>query len=246
MDTSRRTWLVAVALLLVTGFGGAAHAEAEGEGGETLFGGLIATEGENGDAAGAEARDDDARPTGEAQATSDAEPAPQAQTAEDEGSGDADGGEDASEGAAEGSESDAAEGDDEEQEGSVPAWAEEDGGRSGRRRLSPVWFYAALGLTLASGVATVVTGAMALHLNTIYLEDQSDTLLRERGMGLQTTANVFIGVVSALGLATVLLAIFTDWSRARRSNDDDEDSARITDPVLDSLVARNREDRPLL
>ena len=134
----------------------------------------------------------------------------------------------------------------EREEDDDTSWAEEEEEDDrGLGRLSPTWFYAALGLTVATGIAAVVTGVMALQLNNLYLEEQDDFLLRERGMGLQTTTNVFIGVVSALGIATVLLGIFTDWSRGRDDDDDDDDdySSRLPQETLDQLFARSFDDR---
>jgi len=128
----------------------------------------------------------------------------------------------------------------------TPSWAEEEEEESGGGlgRLSPSWFWAALGLTVATGVATVVTGVMALQLNNLYLEETDDWLLRERGMGLQTTTNVFIGVVSALGIATVLLGVFTDWSRGDSDDEEDDDYAsRPSQETLDQLFARSFSDR---
>ena len=137
---------------------------------------------------------------------------------------------------------------DEREEDDDTSWAEEEEEEDdpGLGRLSPTWFYAALGLTVATGIAAVVTGVMALQLNNLYLEEQDDFLLRERGMGLQTTTNVFIGVVSALGIATVLLGIFTDWSRGRDDDDDDDDddySSRLPQETLDQLFARSFDHR---
>ena len=135
----------------------------------------------------------------------------------------------------------------EREEDDDTSWAEEEEEDDrGLGRLSPTWFYAALGLTVATGIAAVVTGVMALQLNNLYLEEQDDFLLRERGMGLQTTTNVFIGVVSALGIATVLLGIFTDWSRGRDDDDDDDDddySSRLPQETLDQLFARSFDHR---
>jgi hypothetical protein len=141
-----------------------------------------------------------------------------------------------------------------------PSWMDDDrddhrdGGRRGR--LSPSWFYASLGMTLAVGAGTLITGVLALRLNRLYLEEQSDWLLRERGMGLQTTTNIFIGVTSAFALATVLLGIFTDWSGGRDSADDDDDddedddddddderAGRLPQHTLDQLLARSLERR---
>lgn len=85
-----------------------------------------------------------------------------------------------------------------------------------RRGLPPVAFYTTLGLTVASGIALTVLGAITLdrHDEFLTLPSQDDPRalpLQEEGRQLALATDVMIGVTSVAAAAAVVLAIFTRW-----------------------------------
>ena len=100
--------------------------------------------------------------------------------------------------------------DEEDNDASVSASTEEE--PRARRRLDSRWFWSAFALTALSGVGLAITGAMTINAHDQYMAEQTDQLLRDRGMSLQLTTNVLIGITGGFALITALLAIFTDWN----------------------------------
>ncbi len=99
---------------------------------------------------------------------------------------------------------------------------------SGRRGISPRWFWASLAVGLGLGVGAAITGGYALSLNAQYLEDPADPLLRERGVSLQLATNVLLGAAGGVAAVALLLGIFTDWSSLRPDRDEPDDDAMFT------------------
>lgn len=90
-----------------------------------------------------------------------------------------------------------------------------------RRRLSPVIFYALLGVTAATGVGLIASGAVSLN----YQSDFEDTVIgsaegnavREQGEPWVVASNVLLGLTAACAVATLVVALFTRWRRDREA-----------------------------
>jgi len=89
-------------------------------------------------------------------------------------------------------------------------------GADDRRRLRPLYFWAAVGVGGAMLVTSVVTGAMSLGRSSDFKDpatprEQLDDL-RDSGETLRTTANLTFGLALGAGAAAAALYFFTDFS----------------------------------
>jgi hypothetical protein len=87
--------------------------------------------------------------------------------------------------------------------------------RRGWPRLHPAWFGAAAGLTVVMGAVTVWSGTDVLAKNQDY-EDDPTKARYDDGHSAEIRTNALIGVTAALGVTTIVLAIFTDWKGQRK------------------------------
>jgi tetratricopeptide (TPR) repeat protein len=109
----------------------------------------------------------------------------------------------------------------------------DDDDRRGVRRLHHGFFWAGLALTVGSGIALAVVGTRLLDVQAEYncetcgLTDDQEEALRVEGVELEVATTALWIVTGVVLAATVLFAIFTDWSRLRRHRGD-----AAWDPVL--------------
>lgn len=107
----------------------------------------------------------------------------------------------------------------------VPSDIEGETDERPRGRLSPVAFYATLGVALASSVVMAAVGGVALAKDRDFQEMNQNTAgvleLRDEGQRLTTVSNVFLGLTLTASVAAVVLAVFTGW------RDPDRDARRL-------------------
>lgn len=80
--------------------------------------------------------------------------------------------------------------------------------------IHPAVFLSVGGLALVGAVLTIWTGLETIALNDAYLLDRNPETVAasyDEALTYQTLTNVLIATSSALGVAAVVLAIFTDW-----------------------------------
>lgn len=106
-----------------------------------------------------------------------------------------------------------------------------------RRSLRPTAFYVTLAVTLATGVGMAAVGGVALSRNSVFEQmprddpnltrsDEEVVNAHDEGRALTIATDVLLGLTCASGLATVLLAVFTNWRG-------DEQARRLTfSPLL--------------
>ncbi|MCA9706485.1 MAG: hypothetical protein KDK70_11600 [Myxococcales bacterium] len=87
-----------------------------------------------------------------------------------------------------------------------------------RARLSPVYFAVGAVVTVGLGATTAWSGADVLQQNSVYEREPTQERL-DRGRNAELRTNVLIGTTAAFGIATVVLAIFTDWKKGRARGD---------------------------
>jgi len=103
--------------------------------------------------------------------------------------------------------------------------------------VSPVFFFVGLGLTLASGAGLTASAIDTKNKHEAFELDPTSVDLKEEGERAEVRTNVMIGVTGALGLATGILAIVTDWESM--SPDDTEVSLSFAPgPTGASLFGR--------
>ena len=89
--------------------------------------------------------------------------------------------------------------------------------RSKRAQLSPAWFVAGVAVTAGLAGAAAWSGSDVLAINDRYESDP--TLARlDNGQSAELRTNLLIGATAAVGVTTVVLAVFTDWGRWKKSN----------------------------
>lgn len=93
------------------------------------------------------------------------------------------------------------------------------------RRISPAFFVTGTVVTLGLAGATVWSGLDVLDKNKAYEETPTEEGYSE-GVRLETRTNILIGATAAVGVATVVFAIVTDWERWKR-NDSRRASATV-------------------
>lgn len=104
----------------------------------------------------------------------------------------------------------------------------DDAPRKGKRktaRLSPWFFGVGTVATLGLAAGTVVSGLQAREAGEDFDEGGRTQELYDEANRLEIQTNVLFGVTAAVGVTTIVFAIFTDWKRGskkRRAN------ARIT------------------
>jgi hypothetical protein len=111
-------------------------------------------------------------------------------------------------------------------EGSTPAQGGED--HHGVRRLHHGFFWAGLGLSVASGIALGVVGARLIEaqdeydavLRQVPRDEEREQELIDEGTALEVDTTALWIVTGVVVGATVLFAIFTDWGRLRRHRGD--------------------------
>ena len=86
-----------------------------------------------------------------------------------------------------------------------------------RRRLSPTWFVVGAVATAGLGGAAAWSGSDVLAINERYEDDPTQVRL-DNGQSAELRTNVLIGATAAVGVTTIVLAVFTDWGRWKNSN----------------------------
>ena len=86
--------------------------------------------------------------------------------------------------------------------------------------VSPVFFFVGLGLTLASGAGVIASAIDTKNTHDAFELDPTSVPLKEEGERAEVRTNVLVGVTGALGLATAILAIVTDWESISPETDD--------------------------
>lgn len=93
--------------------------------------------------------------------------------------------------------------------------------RGDRHRLSPSIFYSLLGVTIASGLGIIITGAVALSHQSDFertvLGTADGDSIRDMGEPWVVACNVLIGITSVAAVATLIVGLFTRWGRDRES-----------------------------
>lgn len=84
-----------------------------------------------------------------------------------------------------------------------------------RARLSPVFFGVGAALTAGLGATLIWSGTDVLSSNRDYEADPTREGFDD-GRAAERRTNALIGATAAVGAATVVLAVFTDWNRHRR------------------------------
>lgn len=87
-----------------------------------------------------------------------------------------------------------------------------DTARPRRARISPAWFTVGAAATAGLGAATIWSGMDVLSRNRDY-ERTPTKALYDDGHRAELRTNILIGVTAGVALATILLAVFTDWRR---------------------------------
>jgi tetratricopeptide (TPR) repeat protein len=91
--------------------------------------------------------------------------------------------------------------------------------RRKRRRLHIAYVAAAAGLTLVATGAVIGTGVRTEQLKDKFETSGGEPRYEDEGKKYRTATNVLIGVTVAAAAATVVLAIFTDWSIFKKSKE---------------------------
>jgi tetratricopeptide (TPR) repeat protein len=103
------------------------------------------------------------------------------------------------------------------------------GGGRGIGRLHHAFFWSGLGLTLTSSILLVVYGVELLQKSEEYANleegDPREEELLEEGRTLESAVTALWIATGVLAGATVVVAVFTDWSRLRRRRPDAGDAA---------------------
>jgi tetratricopeptide (TPR) repeat protein len=114
------------------------------------------------------------------------------------------------------------------------------GGKGPRGRgLHIAYVTAAAGLTLAAGCAVIGTAVKTQQLKDKYESSGLDPKYKEEGERYKTATNVLAGVTAVAAVATVVLAIFTDWSIFKMS-ETDTTVLPFTGPGTAGLVVTGR------
>jgi hypothetical protein len=79
-----------------------------------------------------------------------------------------------------------------------------------RPQLPIYYFGAAAAVTLVSGVAAIATGAKTKTLHDDYYDSPSRST-RDSGLDYKNATNALIGITVVAGVATGVLAVFTEW-----------------------------------
>jgi len=91
-----------------------------------------------------------------------------------------------------------------------------------RGKLPPAALWGTLGATVAIGVAAAVTGGAAVKTNKDYekltYEDSAWESTQEKGEKLTLATDVLLGITGAAAIATILVAVFTDFGREKKED----------------------------
>lgn len=120
-----------------------------------------------------------------------------------------------------------------------PARTSDSKGR--RRGLHIAYVAATAGLTLVAGSAIIGTAVKTQQLKDEYVSSGLDPKYKEEGQRYRTATNVLIGVTAVAAVATVVLAIFTDWSIFSKQETDKKTTVLpFTGPGSAGLVLEGR------
>ncbi len=82
----------------------------------------------------------------------------------------------------------------------------------------PIWYFlSGVAVTVGAGAATLWSGLDVLNLHDEYEKNQTQQLY-ESGLDRELRTNILIGVTAALGAATCVLALFTQWDDSREAD----------------------------
>jgi hypothetical protein len=85
--------------------------------------------------------------------------------------------------------------------------------RRSRQRLSPAFFGVGAVATAGLGAGLVVSGLAARRAGDDFTRGGYTRELYDEAQPLETQTNILLGVTVAVGVTTVILAVFTDWDR---------------------------------
>jgi hypothetical protein len=87
-----------------------------------------------------------------------------------------------------------------------------------RRKLAPLWFWSAVGLTGALAVVTTVLGIQTLGARSDYEDEPTESGL-DRFKDYRLATNVMVGLTAAAAGGTAVLFFYTDFSSKERAGD---------------------------
>lgn len=93
------------------------------------------------------------------------------------------------------------------------------------QRLPPWVFGVGTVATIGLGVGTAVSGIQAQRAGKEFDENGRTQALYDKANKLEIQTNILFGVTAAVGVATILFAVFTDWKRGSRKR---RATARLT------------------
>jgi hypothetical protein len=91
--------------------------------------------------------------------------------------------------------------------------------RKSRARLSPWFFGIGTVATLGLAAGTTVSGLQARAAGKDFDEGGRTRELYDEANALEIQTNVLFGVTAAVGVTTIVFAIFTDWKRASKNRE---------------------------
>lgn len=80
-----------------------------------------------------------------------------------------------------------------------------------RRRLAAAWFWSSLGLSLVTGAAAIVTGALTWEMRRQWIEEANGDS-RTTGLQLRTATDILLLALVSEAVTTLVLGLFTDFS----------------------------------
>jgi hypothetical protein len=85
--------------------------------------------------------------------------------------------------------------------------------RKSRRRISPWFFGVGTAATLGLTAGTIVSALQAQQAGEDFDEGGQTQELYDKANALEIQTNVLFGVTAAVGITTIVFAVFTDWKR---------------------------------
>lgn len=99
--------------------------------------------------------------------------------------------------------------------------------KKSRARLSPWFFGVGTIATLGLAAGTTVSALQAQEAGKDFDEGGRTRALYDKANALEIQTNVLFGVTAAVGITTIVFAIFTDWKRGKKRGADRRANARL-------------------